>query len=604
MTDAGEPKSNNALMRYLPLVAVVAVVAVVVAVLALTGGGDDDDGGDVAADDDGVGTTAATGDSTSASTGDDSGGSAGTAGGTDDPVVDAIENPPVPDEVISFTRARDEGLDIDFGERCDPETGRVKIPTFFAPECFAPFDGDNGGATAPGVTADSVKIVYYLAQEADPVLAYLTGAIANDDTNADQADTMTKLLSLYETYYETYGRSVDLQVFEASGTALDAVSARADAVQIAEEFDPFMVWGGPILTNAFAEELHARQIPCFGCGPAQQYEYYEQNAPYALEIGKLPDQQTRLVAEYIGKQLVGKPAVHAGNEAFQSQERVFGRLWINAGQASIDSNENFEDEFAALGGDIVESVDYELDPATIAEQANTAIGRLKAAGVTSIILAGDPVGPGDFTREATSQDYFPEWILTGTALVDTNVFARSYDQEQWQHAFGVSNLAARTAPGIDGADFKYEWFFGEPAAAVDTIGVMDPLPSTFYAILQGTGTDLTAQNFQDALFAGDPTARAFTAPSLSWGADGRWPEVPDYGGVDDVTEIWWDPELVGFDELNREEPGMYRFVDGGQRYLPGEWPERDTKAFDPEGAVAVYDERPAEESSPGYTPLS
>ncbi|MDH5237633.1 MAG: hypothetical protein OEW85_08485, partial [Acidimicrobiia bacterium] len=110
--------------------------------------------------------------------------------------------------------------------------------------------------------------------------------------------------------------------------------------------------------------------------------------------------------------------------------------------------------------------------------------------------------------------------------------------------------------------------------------------------------------FQDALFAGDPTARAFTAPSLSWGADGRWPEVPDYGGVDDVTEIWWDPELVGFDELNREEPGMYRFVDGGQRYLPGEWPERDTKAFDPEGAVAVYDERPAEESSPGYTPLS
>ena len=37
---------------------------------------------------------------------------------------------------------------------------------------------------------------------------------------------------------------------------------------------------------------------------------------------------------------------------------------------------------------------------------------------------------------------------------------------------------------------------------------------------------------------------------------------------------------------------MYQYVDGGERYLLGEWPEEDTRAFDPEGAVAIYDERP------------
>ena len=29
---------------------------------------------------------------------------------------------------------------------------------------------------------------------------------------------------------------------------------------------------------------------------------------------------------------------------------------------------------------------------------------------------------------------------------------------------------------------------------------------------------------------------------------------------------------------------MYQFVDGGKRYLPGEWPTED-KMFDPDGAV-------------------
>jgi hypothetical protein len=45
---------------------------------------------------------------------------------------------------------------------------------------------------------------------------------------------------------------------------------------------------------------------------------------------------------------------------------------------------------------------------------------------------------------------------------------------------------------------------------------------------------------------------------------------------------------------------MYQYVDGGVRYLPGEWPERDTRAFDPEGAVAFYEEPPSEEDPPDY----
>jgi hypothetical protein len=104
----------------------------------------------------------------------------------------------------------------------------------------------------------------------------------------------------------------------------------------------------------------------------------------------------------------------------------------------------------------------------------------------------------------------------------------------------------------------------------------------------------------------DETTSALTAASLDWGITGRWPEhlEPDYFGVDDISEIWWDPDEAGLDEIDRDGVGMWRWVDGGTRYLPGEIPEGPPKAFVEEGSVAVYAERPASEAIPGdYEPL-
>ena len=108
------------------------------------------------------------------------------------------------------------------------------------------------------MTADSIKVVYYLAQEQDPIINYITDAIASDDTNEQQIETMQNIVRYYETFYEMYGRSVELVPFIATGGATDEVAARADAVRIAEEIQPFVVWQGPALTPAFGDELAAR----------------------------------------------------------------------------------------------------------------------------------------------------------------------------------------------------------------------------------------------------------------------------------------------------------------------------------------------------------
>ena len=73
------------------------------------------------------------------------------------------------------------------------------------------------------------------------------------------------------------------------------------------------------------------------------------------------------------------------------------------------------------------------------------ITKLKDAGVTTIIYTGDPLMPASFTKEATAQDYHPEWIIGPTVLADTTIFGRTYDQAQWAHAFGVDLVAGKRA---------------------------------------------------------------------------------------------------------------------------------------------------------------
>jgi len=406
-----------------------------------------------------------------------------------------------PEGVLSYPRAEEMGIagTIDWGERCDTETGQIRIPWFFRIPCWQPFEGDNGGATDNGVTADTIRIVYWTPQDNDPVMAYITDAIMNDDTNADVEDTLNKLIEYYETYYETYGRSVELTVMTGSGLVLDPISARADAVRIAEEIDPFMVWGGPALTTAFGDELMARGIACFACGLGGTAEDYVERHPNGWSLTMSAEQASLLVAEYIGKRLAGYNAVHAGDSDMHDQERVFGNVYEGTGENAASTNQMFQESLGEYGVELVESISYNLDPATMQETATNTIAKLKASGVTSVILNADPVAPRDFTREATAQGYFPEWIIGGSVLVDTNVFARTYDQEQWANAFGLSTLGTPVKEGEEGTVNRYEWFHGEEAAAADTIGIIDPYPGLFYSILSATGPNLTMENFADVM---------------------------------------------------------------------------------------------------------
>src|SRR3546814_6122817 len=138
------------------------------------------------------------------------------------------------------------------------------LPWSFNEECFANVE-DNGGETAPGVTADTIKVVVYLTPDDDPVYNFITGPINADDTNEQVRETYQGLTDMFNATYQTYGRKVELEFMDGSGMSNEEVPARADAVKAMEEMGAFAVWGGPILSPAWTEEIQARGGVCLGC---------------------------------------------------------------------------------------------------------------------------------------------------------------------------------------------------------------------------------------------------------------------------------------------------------------------------------------------------
>ncbi len=480
-----------------------------------------------------------------------------------------------------------------FGPDCDPGTGRVRVPISTAPPCMAWFSGtNNGGATAPGVSAKEIKVVYYQPQADPAVTAALTAAGANN-SEPDQEATVRDYVDLFNKHFQMYGRHVTITVKHGSGKTDDDAAGRADAVDIATRLKPFAVFGSGT-TNAFPAELAARKILCV-CTTSQPQELYEKYAPYVGYTPLMASTQGYIHrAEYVGKRLAGRKAVHSGDPLMQQQKRVFGLLYYETPDNAYRSGaEFFKKELQQKYGvplAVVQSTPS--DYAAVQEQARSVIGKLKDAKVTSVVMSEDPISPALLTKEATRQNYFPEWILTGSALTDTSLFARTYDTAQWRHAFGVSFLTARVPEEQTDAYKVHVWHFGRTPTANNQFGTIYPTPLTFALGVTMAGPNLSAASWQKGLFSYPVTNKgAIASPQISFGNHGVWP-FTDFTSFDDVTEIFWDPAVVGPDELNNQGAGMYRYVAGGKRYLPGQHPTSDPKVFANDGTVTIYDKSP------------
>lgn len=547
-----ETKGSSPILRYWPVLIVAVVVAAVVLIGALGGDGDGA-GDDVGAD-------------TSTTEPDDGEGQDPGAQG------DAADAPD-----------------------CDPETGRIMVPNVYAPDCVPlwPEGADNGGSTYQGVTADEIIVAFY-----DPELSAET-VDAQDRTGittpeeAEQIDNRLRVVGAYGDLFETYGRTVRVELVGASGPAEDESSARADAIRIAEEIGAFAVVGGPTATNAYADELADRGVVCL-CTSSQPIDNYLDWSPYVWSGLMASTQGYVHRADFIANRLAGSPAQYAGDEAFQDTERTFGLVWYETADGAYQRGiDFFEERLADDGVELTVSLPY-IAGGNTQEDAQAMITRLKAEGVTSVIFAGDPLMPQSLTAQATAQDYWPEWIVTGSSLTDNSRLARLYDQEQWANAFGLGFLLPPLDPDLEQREGNLvSWHLGEELSTYPNIYDWGRL----FTGIHLAGPNLTPDTFRDGLFSFTPVSGFQTHFAVSYG-EGTW-EWDDYLGADDVTLLYWDPEAPDTRTADGEV-GMYRYLDEARRYLPGEVGQTTTPFFEDEGTVTIFEARPDGDVPPQY----
>jgi hypothetical protein len=561
----GDARSTAGLQRYWPVALVVLVIVAVVAVVALVSGGDDDDGEVTSPD-------------TTAVEGGDEGNGNGDAGLSDIEAWRAADPMSAPD--------------------CDPDTGRVMVPSVYAPNCVPlwPEGGDNGGATHRGVTADEIVVAVYQGQQT----AAAQGAIDNlglaQLTDEEIAENRTRLIGAYNDLYETYGRRVRWEPLEASGGPSDEAAARADAIRAAEEIGAFAVLGGPSGTNAFVEELVEREVLCL-CTNSQPAEAYVRWSPYVWGGLMASSQALIQFAEYLDMRVGGGLAEFAGDPAFRERERVIGSVRYETADGAYEEAAAFMTELLQERGiEFVASIAYIYGTGdTLAEDAAGAISRLKSEGVTTVVFSGDPIMPIYLTAAATEQDYYPEWVMSGLTGLDIRGFARQYDQDQWRNAFGLSlNLPPLDPDYVQRAGNLISWHLGEELTSYPGFYEW----GRFFTALHLAGPVLTPEAFRDGLFSFERVQAHQTEYGVSYG-EGLWP-LPDYTAADDVTEIWWDLDALDPTESS-EVRGMYRYTDGARRFGPGEIDQLGGSLFDPDGTIIYFEERPEGDRPPQYT---
>ena len=118
----------------------------------------------------------------------------------------------------------------------------------------------------------------------------------------------------YETYYELYGRTINLVTFEGTGNATDEVAARADAAADRRAVPAVRRARRPGADQRVRRRAGRAPRSCASAARrASRRSSTPIAIPYVWGLDGSPLQKQAHVVEFLTKQLIGKNAEHGGD---------------------------------------------------------------------------------------------------------------------------------------------------------------------------------------------------------------------------------------------------------------------------------------------------
>lgn len=423
-----------------------------------------------------------------------------------------------------------------------------------SPPCINYWEGDNGGATSKGVTAQEIRVAYVV-----------------DSTTAEMED----LARYFNERYQFYGRRIRLVAVsptsstnpdpKAAAVAVDTEAGAFAALDV--KLDATYPSNGARPMEPYFEELARRHVIGIA-GQTRRFRLEEMKAmaPYYWSYDLGLEDLLRHTAALICHSLHDRPARHAGAD-LQLKRRKFAVLYHRVAQT--ERTLGVLDE--ALDRECGERADrYEISDG--GQQTARAL-QMRDSGITSVIFMTNPATATDEMQGYRQTGFYPELIQTG--------FSRTSHESQYQingdassrsHMFGVGSFNRHNPL----ADEPLYWAMREadPDDAADQGGWGDNTHNWYRSLLLlASGIQMAGPNLTPTTFAEGLAKTRFPNPGA--GAAPYWQAhvgfgPNDYTMVDDVTAVWWDDTAPSYRGLNAR--GGWCYVNRGARFSKPRWP--------------------------------
>jgi hypothetical protein len=452
--------------------------------------------------------------------------------------------------------------------------------------CVPAFTGDNGGATAKGVTADTINVIIVIALGDESP----EGPLGREFSEADTP--IMHDLKVWQHYfndrYVLYGRYLQFVLVRQSSTNTTQQKA---SVETQMQYQPFAAIGN---ASAAVDELVKRGVIEFGA-QNNPVPYYNEHWPYVYSFA-LDSWQTRYMGtELACKHFAGKPP----GELNEKQDPTFDynapRKWglLSYQDTTRTGASAMISELAARCG-IKFELTQEYNITDNQQSIGGSMAKFKAAGVTTVMLNVDGLTPALLSTEAQNIRYFPEYIHTGTGEMDSGGTGRLMDDNQARHIVGLSPNE------IPRPDEDKDWY--RAYKEIDPEG--EPEAAYFRSLqqlaggIQMAGPKLTPQTFYQGLIK-----QPYRVPNPVWASGGGyrdsfgWIAYKDLTYEDYLSIIWFDQTQHAEGE---DFTGAWCHVFMGKRFRVTEIPTEPIPWFDRSQCIVdaprgVFEETPQEE---------
>ena len=430
----------------------------------------------------------------------------------------------------------------------------------YAPPCEPAFTGDNGGKTAPrGVNATEIRIGL------SPDLSGVRDCGEIPDTATAEENDTTRTYRVLRDFFnqnlELYGRKMRWFYSCAPDGTAGEEAERARGVRLAEEFRVFASIGE--FSGFVADEATRREVVHFANIVVVGDDFYANRTPYLWGSRTNATKAVDFGSTYLCKRLVGNVPFPTGDKLIDyTKPRKFGILSLDSKDthaALVDMQTKLEQR-CGLTGDDVPVATYNLDQDASSNNSGgiaTAMARLKAAGVTTVVFMGEIISLPIHAQQADRNDYYPEWYLMGYGGFETAVdLTRTVSPTQWQHAFGFSfeEIPLRPAETPCWRAYKSLDPANNPNGSI--CNVLFHSMTFLFGSIQEAGPDLNVDTLTQGLW------RAFRRPAEPvWSMGGGFSPT-DFTYGDYAVELWWSPTAIHPDT----RPGAYVYPKCGLRF--------------------------------------